>query len=57
MQKVIDYLKLQQTLILIEIEGLKNETNEVLAGRCRNLEKLRKEMPEAIKVLENHTDK
>ena len=57
MQKVIDYLKLQQTLILIEIEGLKNETNEVLAGRCRNLEKLRKEMPEAIRVLENHLDK
>lgn len=57
MQKVIEYLKMQQTLIFIEIQGLKNETHEVLAERCKNLEELRKEMPEAIKVLENHTDK
>ena len=57
MQKVIEYLKMQQTLIFIEIQGLKNETHEVLAGRCRNLEELRKEMPEAIRVLEKHLDK
>jgi len=57
MEKVIKYLKMQQTLIFIEIQGLKNETHEVLAGRCKNLEKLREEMPEAIKVLEKHLDK
>ena len=57
MQKVIEYLKMQQMLIFIEIQGLKNETHEVLAGRCKNLEELRKEMPEAIKVLEKHLDK
>jgi len=57
MEKVIEYLKMQQMLIFIEIQGLKNETHEVLAGRCKNLEELRKEMPEAIKVLEKHLDK
>jgi len=57
MQKVIEYLKMQQTLIFIEIQGLKNETHEILAGRCRNLEELRKQMPEAIRVLEKHLDK
>ena len=57
MEKVIEYLKMQQMLIFIEIQGLKNETHEVLAGRCRNLEELRKEMPEAIRVLEKHLDK
>ena len=57
MQKVIDYLKLQQTLILIEIEGLNPEVSELDAKRCRNLKELKKEIPEAIRVLENHTDK
>ena len=57
MEKVIEYLKMQQTLIFIEIQGLKNETHEVLAERCRNLEELRNEMPEAIRVLENHVNK
>lgn len=57
MEQVIEYLKMQQTLIFIEIQGLKNETHEVLAERCRNLEELRKEMPEAIRVLEKHVNK
>ena len=57
MEKVIEYLKMQQTLIFIEIQGLKNESHEVLAERCRNLEELRNEMPEAIRVLEKHVNK
>lgn len=57
MENVIEYLKMQQTLIFIEIQGLKNETHEVLAERCRNLEELRNEIPEAIRVLEKHVNK
>ena len=54
MKKVIEYLKLQQTLILIEIKNLNPGISELDAERCRNLKELKKEIPQAIRVLEKN---
>jgi hypothetical protein len=57
MEKVIDFLKMQRIGIVLELKRLNPEGNQFTAEVCASRRELLKEMPEAIRVLQEHLDK
>jgi len=57
MEKVIDFLKMQQIGIVLELKRLNPEGNQFTAEVCASRRELLKEIDKALLVLQEHLDK